>query len=90
MVKAKLTGHIGGVMLKKDPTLDQADKKPNFWAIVASTLAAFIGVQSNKNRIRDFKYGNIYSFIVSGLIFTVIFIFCITLAVKWVINISGA
>ncbi len=90
MVKAKLTGHIGGVMLKKDPTLDQADEKPNFWAIVASTLAAFIGVQSNRNRIRDFKYGNIYSFIVSGLVFTVIFIFCITSVVKWVLNSSGA
>ncbi len=77
-------------MLKKDLTIDQIDKKPNFWAIVASTLAAFIGVQSNKNRIRDFKYGNIYSFIVSGLIFTVIFIFCVTSVVKWVLSSSGA
>jgi|TARA_B110000503_G_scaffold67021_1_gene105096 hypothetical protein len=90
MVKAKFTGHVGEVMLKKDLTIDQIDKKPNFWAIVASTLAAFIGVQSNKNRIRDFKYGNIYSFIVSGLIFTVIFIFCVTSVVKWVLSSSGA
>ncbi|MFT7300633.1 MAG: hypothetical protein ACI89Z_001094, partial [Porticoccus sp.] len=62
-------------MEKQDINKSNDEKKPNFWQIVLSTLAAFLGVQSNKNRERDFKYGNIYVYIVSGLIFTTIFIF---------------
>ena len=65
------------------------EKKPNFWQIVFSTLAAFFGVQSNKNRERDFKYGNIYVYIVSGLIFTIIFIFTVISVVKLVLHNSG-
>lgn len=65
------------------------EKKPNFWQIVFSTLAAFLGVQSNKNRERDFKYGNIYVYIVSGLIFTIIFIFTVISVVKLVLHNTG-
>jgi len=65
------------------------EKKPNFWQIVFSTLAAFFGVQSNKNRERDFKYGNIYVYIVSGLIFTIIFIFTVISVVKLVLHNTG-
>lgn len=69
---------------------DQEDeKKPGFWQIVFSTLAAFLGVQSNKNRERDFKHGNIYAYIVSGLIFTVVFIFCVVTVVRLVLKSSG-
>ena len=64
-------------------------KKPNFGQIVFSTLAAFFGVQSNKNRERDFKYGNIYVYIVSGLIFTIIFIFTVISVVKLVLHNTG-
>ncbi|WP_461515980.1 DUF2970 domain-containing protein [Porticoccus sp.] len=69
---------------------DQDDgQKPGFWQIVFSTLAAFLGVQSNKNRERDFKHGNIYVYIVSGLIFTVVFIFCVITVVRLVLKSSG-
>ncbi|MEH6466826.1 MAG: DUF2970 domain-containing protein [Porticoccus sp.] len=57
--------------------------------MVFSTLAAFLGVQSNKNRERDFKYGNIYVYIVSGLIFTIIFIFTVVSVVKLVLHNAG-
>ena len=72
-----------------DVDTDNEDQKPNFWQIVFSTLAAFLGVQSNKNRIRDFKYGNIYTYVVSGLIFTIIFIFCVVSVVKMVLSNAG-
>ena len=65
------------------------EKTPSFWQIVFSTLAAFFGVQSNKNRERDFKYGNIYVYIVSGLIFTIIFIFTVVSVVKLVLHNAG-
>jgi len=72
-----------------DIDTDREEQKPNFWQIVFSTLAAFLGVQSNKNRIRDFKYGNIYTYVVSGLIFTIIFIFCVVSVVKMVLSNAG-
>jgi hypothetical protein len=61
-------------------------KKPTFWQIVASTLAAAFGVQSSKNRERDFTGGNIYTYIAAGVIFTVIFVVTIILVVKTVLS----
>ena len=65
------------------------EKKPSFWQIVLSTLSAFLGVQSNKNRVRDFKHGNFTAYVVSGLIFTVVFIFCVVSVVKLVLKNAG-
>lgn len=58
------------------------DGKPGFFAIVASTLAAAFGIQSSKNRERDFKHGNIWVFVVAGIIFTAGFILILTTLVK--------
>ena len=41
--------------------------------VVQSTLAAAIGVQSKENRERDFEEGNAGTFIVAGVLFTVLF-----------------
>ena len=49
-------------------------KQLTFWQIVTSVLAAAIGVQSDKNRQRDFTSGNPVVFIVGGLTFTVLFV----------------
>ncbi len=76
-------------MEKRDINESNDEKKPSFCQIVFSTLAAFLGVQSNKNRERDFKYGNIYVYIVSGLIFTIMFIFTVVSVVKLVIHNAG-
>ena len=73
-------------MQKKTEELDKVQYKPNFWTIVLSTLAAFIGVQSDRYRARDFKHGNIYSFIIAGIIFTIIFIVCVTTLVRLILN----
>ncbi|MDB2434432.1 DUF2970 domain-containing protein [Luminiphilus sp.] len=50
--------------------------------IVQSTLAAAIGVQSKKNRERDFEQGNAGTFIVAGILFTVLFIATIVVVVS--------
>ncbi|MBU2887167.1 DUF2970 domain-containing protein [Gilvimarinus agarilyticus] len=51
------------------------ENKPlGFAQVVLSTLAAALGVQSNKNRERDFSGGNLKVYIVSGVIFMGIFI----------------
>lgn len=60
--------------------------KPTFWQIVSSTLAAAVGVQSSKNRERDFSGGNIYTYIAAGVIFTAIFVVVMIVIVKTVLS----
>ena len=50
--------------------------------VVQSTLAAAIGVQSKKNRERDFEDGNAGTFIVAGILFTVLFVATIVVVVS--------
>lgn len=61
-----------------------------FVQLLLSTLSAFIGVQSNANRERDFKYGKVSHFIAIGLLFGLAFILTLVGVVKIVITLSGA
>ncbi len=54
-----------------------SDKKLGLLSIVWSTLAAAFGVQSEKNRERDFQHGNLWVFIAAGIIFTTVFVFSV-------------
>lgn len=71
--------------------MDKDDKKesPGIGQIVISTLAAAIGVQSNKNRERDFKGGSIKTYIAAGIIFTALFVITLVLIVKTVLSNMG-
>ena len=60
-----------------------------FRQLLLSTLSAFIGVQSNANRERDFKYGKISHFILIGLLFGLAFIFTLVAVVKIVMSVSA-
>ena len=59
--------------------------KPRMFDIIKSVLASFFGVQSDKNRKRDFQQGNPLHFIVAGLFLTVIFILLIVGIVKYIL-----
>ena len=59
-----------------DQNSDQP-KPPTLLQIAFSVVAAAFGVQTNKNRQRDFAGGNPVVFIVTGLIFTVLFVLSI-------------
>lgn len=59
--------------------------KPHMLDIIKSVLASFFGVQSDKNRKRDFQQGNPLHFIVAGLFLTVIFILLIVGIVKYIL-----
>ncbi len=50
------------------------DKKPSFKNTFKSVAAAFFGVQSEKNRAKDFSHGKMSHFIIVGVISTIIFI----------------
>jgi hypothetical protein len=65
---------------------DQPDKKLKPWQVVGSVLAASFGVQSSKNRERDFKEGSFKTFVIAGILFTAIFIATIYLVVSTVLE----
>lgn len=52
-------------------------EKPGFLQVLSSVTAAMFGVQSDKNRQRDFSQGNMTPYIVSGAIFVVLFVLCV-------------
>jgi len=61
-----------------------------FGQLLLSTFSAFIGIQSNANRERDFKHGKISHFILIGLLFGLVFILTIVGVVNIVLNLAGA
>jgi len=70
---------------KQDQQEIDATQKPGFLALIVSTFAAAFGVQTDKNRERDFQHGNIYSFIAAGIIFTVFFVLGTVFLVKFIL-----
>ena len=67
----------------KDP------QEPGLLAHVGSVLAAFFGVQSNKARERDFTKGKPSTYIILGIILTIVFILLIFGVVKLVLSLAG-
>jgi hypothetical protein len=68
------------------PNSSQNKQKPSLIALIKSILAAAIGVQSDKNRTRDFEQGNPLVFIIGGIVFTLLFIITIALVVCLVLS----
>ncbi len=54
--------------------------------VVGSVLSAAFGVQSSRNRERDFNSGNYRQFIIAGLIFTVLFVATLVVVVNVVLD----
>ncbi|WP_409276952.1 DUF2970 domain-containing protein [Pseudomonas defluvii] len=65
-------------------------KPPTFWQMLQSVLAAAFGVQSNKNRTRDFTHGKPSHFIVLGTLFTLLFILVLVGLVKLALHLTAA
>ena len=58
--------------------------------IIISVLAAAIGIQSKKNQEKDFSAkGNIITYIVAGIIFTVVSVITVIAVVKSVLTHTG-
>jgi hypothetical protein len=57
--------------------------------VIGSVLMAGLGVQSSKNKERDFKQGNFKSFIIVGLAFTVLFVVAVATVVNTVLDSAG-
>lgn len=60
-------------------------KPPTFLQMVTSILASFFGVQSDKNRERDFAHGKAWAFILVGILMTIVWYGTISLIVHFVL-----
>ena len=59
------------------------------WDTIKSVAASFFGVQSSKNRERDFKHGKAAHVIAVGLIATVLFVLAVVMAVRLALHQAG-
>jgi hypothetical protein len=57
--------------------------------LLQSVLSAALGVQSGKNRARDFSRGKPSQFIILGVSFTVLFVLLIYIVVRLVLHSAG-
>ena len=69
-----------------DSTQEDENLPPlTFLEMLGSTLSAALGVQSERNRERDFSRGKASHFILMGLGFTIVFVIIMVLIVKIVL-----
>jgi hypothetical protein len=61
----------------------------NPFQIIGSVFAAGLGVQSSRNRERDFKQGRAGAFIAAGIVFTLLFIGGLFAVVQLVLRNAG-
>jgi hypothetical protein len=85
IVYACLT-HIRGERFMDDPV---DNKPPTFWQMLHSVMAAAFGVQSGKNRARDFTHGKPSHFVILGILFTAVFALTLFGIVKLVLYLAG-
>ena len=66
---------------------EKSDKRhgTGFLSVARSVGAAMIGVQSRRNRERDFTEGKPVHFVVGGLIGTLLFVLAVWLLVRYLI-----
>ena len=70
--------------------MNEDENKPlTLWEMLQSVLSAAIGVQSGKNRSRDFSRGKPSHFIILGVLFTAVFVLVIFGVVKLVLHLEG-
>jgi len=72
-----------------DPAGEPKPRRLGPLQVIGSVLAAALGVQSSKNRERDFKHGRIGVFITAGVLFTLLFIGTVVTVVLLVVSSAG-
>ncbi len=63
--------------------------KPTLWQTLLSVLSSFFGVQSERNRERDFHGGRPVHYILIGLLMAALFVISIILLVRWALILAG-
>lgn len=60
----------------------------SFWSVAHSIGAGLLGVQSRKNRERDFTHGKPIHFVIGGVVGTLLFLLVIWLLVQYLLATS--
>jgi len=68
---------------------EKPGREPSLLDVFGSVLASMFGVQSSRNREKDFSHGKPYQYIIIGLLVTVVFILTIWGVVKLVMKLAG-
>ena len=76
-------------MTDSESERDREDTHLTFGQLLKSTFSAFIGVQSNANRERDFRHGKMSHFIWMGLLFGLVFVLTLVGVVQLVLHFAG-
>ncbi len=69
--------------------MSEPENNVSLFKVILSVLAAMFGVQSSKNRERDFAKGRPAAYIIVGIIMTVLFILTLVLVVKFVMSMAA-
>ncbi len=72
-----------------DQEKKDAAKAPSFIDVLGSGLASMFGVQSNRQREKDFTHGKPSQYVIIGLIVTVVFMLTIWSVVSLVMKLAG-
>ncbi|MDB5974516.1 MAG: hypothetical protein JWR07_1276 [Nevskia sp.] len=75
-----------------EPPAEQPGKDeqaPTLLQTAASVVSAAFGVQSEKNRERDFKHGKASTFIIGGIVFTLLPILVLYFVVRVSLKAAG-
>ncbi|ALO46117.1 DUF2970 domain-containing protein [Pseudohongiella spirulinae] len=80
-----MTEHQNQPDQKQSQEPQKENRKLSFWQTMGSVIAASFGVQSQKNKERDFEKGSISGFIAAALIFTVVFVVTLVVIVRLVL-----
>jgi hypothetical protein len=59
--------------------------KPKIMQLVKSVFSAALGVQSDANRRKEFEQGSLSSYVIAGVIFTVLFVGGLILLVSMIL-----
>jgi len=70
-------------------TEENNTEKVSPFALMGSVVASAFGVQTSKNRERDFQHGKFHHFIIAGIIFAVLFVLAVAGIVKLVMSSAG-
>ncbi len=68
------------------PPLPETPPKATLLQVLMSVAAAFFGVQSERNRVRDFSQNSVIPYIATGLIMTFALVGVLWLVVKLILH----
>lgn len=75
--------------MKPEAESSESLQKPTLKQLIGSVLSAAIGIQSRKNRERDFKNGSVKTFVIAGIAYVLLFIAAVFTMVKLVLAHNG-